>query len=227
MWQWFIINSEILGCNWRQRESDPDIYEQVIVRKGTDPGMQGFFYTFPVSTEYSTKDLYRKHPTLPDHWLYHGRADDVIVFSNGEKLNPVTIESIVMGHPEVTGALVVGANRFQPALIIEPRKYPESENEEREFINSVWPTVVKANEETVAHGQVGRKFIALAKPEKPFLRAGKGTIQRAGTVKLCADYIDEIYKKAGQSAISEAVKLDLSTEDSMVNPSRTSSGLRG
>lgn len=216
MWQWFIINSDVLGCDWRQTKSDPEIYEQVIVRNDTDPGMQGFFYTFPVSKEYSTKDLYRKHPSLPDHWIYHGRADDVIVFSNGEKLNPVTIERIVMGHPEIVGAVVVGSNRFQPALIIEPSKYPETDKEEKELIDRVWPTVVIANEETVAHGQIGRKFIALAKPDKPFQRAGKGTVQKAKTLEMYAADIDEIYEKAGQTTTAEAVKLDLSTEDSLV-----------
>src|SRR5699024_5581750 len=139
MWQWFIINSEIFGCDWRQTSEDPDVYELVIVRKDKDPGLQGFFYTFPDLDEISTKDLYRKHPTLPDHWLYHSRADDVIVFSNGEKLNPVTIEGIAMGHPNVQGALVVGTNRFQPALIIEPRKHPQTKKEEEELIDSVWP----------------------------------------------------------------------------------------
>lgn len=216
MWQWFLINSEIFGCEWRQSEDDDDVYELVIVRKGEDPGLQGFFYTFPDATEFSTKDLYRKHPTLPDHWLYHGRADDVLVFSNGEKLNPVTIETIVMGHPEVLGALVVGANRFQPALIIEPRTYPESKKEQKEFLDSVWPRVVKANQETVAHGQIGRNFIALSKPEKPFHRAGKGTIQRPGTVRLYADEIDQIYDKAGQATVTDGVKLDLRSQDALV-----------
>lgn len=216
MWQWFVINSDIFGCDWRQTPEDPNVYEQVIVRKNKDPGLQGFFYTFPDLDEISTKDLYRKHPTLPDHWLYHARADDVIVFSNGEKLNPVTIEGIVMGHPNVQGALVVGANRFQPALIIEPRKHPQTKKEEEELIDSVWPKVVKANEETVAHGQIGRRFIGISKPDKPFMRAGKGTIQRPGTLKQYQAEIDEIYEKAGQASSTEAVKLDLSSEDSLV-----------
>ncbi|MBE3041196.1 SDR family oxidoreductase [Candidatus Bathyarchaeota archaeon] len=216
IWQWFLINSDIFGCDWRRSEVDDDAYELVVVRKGEDPGLQGFFYTFLEATEFSTKDLYQKHPTLPDHWLYYGRADDILVFSNGEKLNPVIIETVVMGHPDVLGALVVGANRFQPALIIEPRKHPETQKEEKEFLDSVWPRVVKANQETVAHGQIRRNFIALSKPEKPFHRAGKGTVQRPGTVTLYADYIDEIYETAGQAAVSDAVKLDLSSPDALV-----------
>lgn len=88
------------------------MYEQVIVRKGKKPGLQGFFYTFPNDDEYQTKDLYKPHPSLPNHWMYYGRAENIIVFSNGEKLNPITIEEIVEGHPQVKGALVVGSNKW-------------------------------------------------------------------------------------------------------------------
>lgn len=215
LWQWYIINSDIFGCDWRQSKDDPSIYEQFILRKSKDPGMQGFFHTFPELNEYGTKDLYRKHPTLPDHWLYVGRADDIIVFSNGEKLNPVTMEGIIMGHPNVLGAIVVGSNKFQPALIIEPKK-PVPKDEEQAFIDEVWPYVVKANKETVAHGQIGRNFIALSDPERPFKRSGKGTIQRAPTVSQYTDHIDEIYSKAGQIAASDVVKMELTTEESLI-----------
>ena len=43
-----------------------DMLEQVIVRKGKHPGLQGIFYTFPDATEYNTKDLWRPHPTLAE-----------------------------------------------------------------------------------------------------------------------------------------------------------------
>ncbi|KAK3936324.1 hypothetical protein QBC46DRAFT_452805 [Diplogelasinospora grovesii] len=216
LWQWFIINSDLFGCEWRKVEGEEDVYEQVIVRKEKHPGYQGFFYTFPDATEYSTKDLYRPHPTLPDHWIYHGRADNVIVFSNGEKLNPVTIEEIITDHPKVRGALVVGTGKFQPALIIEPVEHPKSDKERKELIDSVWPLVVRANKETAAHGQIGRQFIALSNPDKPFLRAGKGTIQRAATVKLYKDEIDRIYEDVGAVASSsEVAKLDLSSKEAL------------
>jgi len=215
MWHWFIVNSEIFGCEWRPTSSNPNVFEQVIVRKSKDPGLQGFFYTFPELQEYSTKDLYKKHPTLPDTWLYQGRADDIIVFSNGEKLSPVSIEGIVMGHPDAKGAIVVGTNKFQPALIIEPRKFPRTGAEAKELIDSVWPSVVKANLETVAHGQIGRQFVALSNPKKPFMRTEKGSIRRPDTLKLYKDEIDVIYDKAGQNVPAEGVKIDLSCEDAL------------
>ncbi|KAI4603487.1 putative NRPS-like protein biosynthetic cluster [Pestalotiopsis sp. 9143b] len=216
LWQYFIINSDLMGYDWRAT-SEEDVFEQVVVRKDKHPGLQGFFYTFPDDDEYFTKDLYKPHPTLPNHWIYYGRADNIIVFSNGEKLNPVTIEEIISDHPQVQGAVVVGTNKFQPALIVEPTAYPKNADEEKKFIDSIWPLVVNANKETVAHGQIGRQFIMLTQPEKPFPRAGKGTIQRAGAVKLYKDEIDEFYERVGQVSAAEAPRLDVGSEEALVS----------
>ncbi|KAL2161080.1 hypothetical protein VTH06DRAFT_8793 [Thermothelomyces fergusii] len=214
LWRYFVFNSELFGCEWR-RATDEDAYEQVIVRKDRDPGIQGIFYTFPEAREYSTKDLFRPHPSLPDHWMYCGRADNTIVFSNGEKLNPASIESILTGHPRVKGALVVGSGRFQPALILEPLEHPQTERAAEEFLESVWPTVVKANKETAAHGQIGRQFVAVSAPDKPFPRAGKGTIQRAAAVRMYRDEIDRLYERADGVASSAAPALDLESAESL------------
>ncbi|KAF0318408.1 Non-canonical non-ribosomal peptide synthetase [Colletotrichum sp. SAR11_59] len=218
LWQWFIVDSERLGVEWRQASGeDEDIYEQVIVRKEKEDPLQGIFYTFPDAKEYSTKDLYRKHPTLPNHWMYYGRADNIIVFSNGEKLNPVTIEEIVTGHPRVKGAVVAGAMRFQPLLIIEPMEDLKTEEEREKFIDDVWPLVVKANKETVAHGQIGRQFIAVTTPDKPFPRAGKGTIQRPMALKLYKEELDEWYQKAEDGSDSVSVHIDVSSQQTLID----------
>ncbi|GAW24728.1 hypothetical protein ANO14919_143200 [Xylariales sp. No.14919] len=216
LWQYFIINSEDFGADWRKVEGEDNVYQLVCIRKDKDPGLGGFFYTFPDDYEYDTKDLYKKHPTLPDHWIYYGRSDNIIVFSTGEKLNPITIEEIVAGHPELSGAIVAGEGRFQPSLLLEPITQPKNEAEAKELIDRVWPLVVTANKETVAHGQIGREFIQLSSPEKPFLRAGKGTVQRASTLKLYKDEIDALYEKVGHVSDVEAPKLDLSSEQALV-----------
>ncbi|KAI1637851.1 hypothetical protein F4809DRAFT_299478 [Biscogniauxia mediterranea] len=218
LWQYFIFNTELFGAEWRKAEDEDegDVYRLVVVRKDKHPGNQGFFYTFPDINEYDTKDFYRPHPTLPDHWIYHGRSDNVIVFSNGEKLNPVTIEHIVEGHPKVKGAIVVGSNRFQPALIVEPTSYPKNEQEAKEFLDSVFEFVKRANKETVAHGQIGRQFVALSNPEKPFLRAGKGTVLKPDTVKLYRDDIDKLYEQAGE-VNTDIPQIDVSSEEALID----------
>lgn len=219
LWQYFIYVPEIMGCEFR-KQGDEEVYELVFVRQKENqhphPGLQGIFYTFPDLNEWSTRDLYRPHPTKPNHWIYHGRSDNIIVFSNGEKLNPVTIEEIVGDHPGLKGALVVGAERFQAGLIIEPRVHPKTKEEEKALLDNVWPLVEKANVETVAHGRISRDMVTLSNPEKPFSRAGKGTVQRAITVKLYKDEIDKLYETAGATQnAEEVVELDLKSEESL------------
>lgn len=85
----YMTFSPVLGHEFRPVSKE--LYEHVMVRS-TDPGpllYQGVFGTFPHLKEWNMKDLYSKHPTKEDLWLYRGRNDDVIVFSTGEKLQPM------------------------------------------------------------------------------------------------------------------------------------------
>ncbi|KAI0474340.1 hypothetical protein F4859DRAFT_522017 [Xylaria cf. heliscus] len=211
-WQYFKINSDLFGADWRHVHDDS--YELVIVRKDKSPGFQGFFYTFPELQEYSTKDLYKPHPTLPNHWKFHGRADNIIVFSNGEKLNPITIEQTIEGHPEIKGAVVIGSNKFQAGLLLEPTKDLTNE-EKRELIDRVWCLVEQVNRDTVAHGRVAKDLITITKQEKPFPRAGKGTIQRSHIIKLYAEEIDHLYKQAEKGSQLQVGPIDMSSEESL------------
>lgn len=76
-----IINSDEFGADWRKVDGEDDVYQLVVVRKDKHPGLQGCFYTFPDVNEYDTKDLYKPHPTLPDHWIYYGRSDSELPIS--------------------------------------------------------------------------------------------------------------------------------------------------
>lgn len=196
LWRYFIFNDEAMGIDWHRHGSNE--YELVVRRKASDPGNQGCFYNFPELSEWRTNDIFQPHPTLKDHWLYKGRADDILVFSNGEKLNPLTIEGIVSDHPLVKSALVVGQGMFQAALIIGPiaEAQPRDEAETKALLEKIWPAIEKANAETVAHGRIAANFVAFADPALPFPRADKGTIQRGKAVSMYADFISALYEKA-------------------------------
>ncbi|KAI1422130.1 hypothetical protein F5Y12DRAFT_717757 [Xylaria sp. FL1777] len=153
-------------------------------------------------------------PLTFNFWIYHGRVDNVIVFSGGKKLNPITIEETIQGHPSVKGALAIGSNKFQAGLLLEPVKHTEDEDK-RKFIDSVWPLVEKANRETLAHGQISRELITIANPSKPFLRSGKNTIQRASTIQLYAEEIDILYAGAETKPYLLMVPFDVSSEESL------------
>ncbi|TLS25159.1 hypothetical protein PpBr36_07938 [Pyricularia pennisetigena] len=110
-YQWLPIHSEVLGAEWRPVAGQDDVFELVIVRKDCPSSIQGVFYTFPDLHEWSSRDLFRRHPTLPDHWKYQGRSDDLMVFSNGETLDPVADESALNRNARVETAIAAATMR--------------------------------------------------------------------------------------------------------------------
>ncbi|OAA76096.1 Male sterility, NAD-binding protein [Akanthomyces lecanii RCEF 1005] len=203
-----------MGAEWDPVDWEEDVYELVVKRKAQDPGVQAIFFTFPDAWTWRSRDLYKRHPRLPNHWEYFGRADDVIVFSNGEKLNPVTIEGLISGCEQVKGAIVAGQDKFQPLLILEVKEHPTTDVERDALLDSIWPLIEKANEITVAHGRIARWMMMIASPDTPFVRSPKGTVQRGATYKLLAEEIDSFYEDAGRALLDEQqIDLDVTNQD--------------
>lgn len=187
--------SPALGCEYRSVSDD--LYEQVIVRRPELDLYQGIFCTFRDIEEWPMKDLYAKHPTIDNQWLYKGRMDDIIVFSNGEKLNPIDMENIIVANHAVNSALIAGTGQPQSSLLVEV-----AENflglEERELLDIIWPSVEAANEMSPSYGRIYRHMIAFTSIDKPMLRAGKGTVQRSLTLELYKPELDALYKSANE-----------------------------
>ncbi|KAL4905238.1 hypothetical protein BDW74DRAFT_185288 [Aspergillus multicolor] len=180
-----------------------DLHELVIVKSTSHPETQPVFSLFPDSIEYATRDLFSAHPTIPHLWRHRGRRDDIVVFLNGEKTNPVTFEAQISQHPGVNAALVAGDQRVEACLLIEPAgggTGTECETAKERLVQAVWRTVEEANAECPAHARVSRSMILVADPARPFLRAGKGNVQRAGTLRLYREEIDALYLEEGLEA---------------------------
>ena len=174
--------------------SEDDAYELVVFSDDSTERTSGLNHNFPDKKEWRTKDLFKPHPKKPNLWRFHGRLDDIVVLSNGEKFNPVPIEALVQGHPVIMGALVVGQGRFQAALLVEP----QSEILDRTTLAEViWPVVERANRLVPSHGQITQSKIAVASIDKPFQRAGKGTVIRRLTERDYAAEIAALYESDG------------------------------
>ncbi|GLB20862.1 putative NRPS-like protein biosynthetic cluster [Aspergillus tubingensis] len=196
-----------LGVEFRHVSGDE--YEAVMVRTPEREGHQFPFAIFPDRQEYHTNNLMLRHPdpAKSDLWRPSARLDDVIVFLDGEKTNPVSMKGhILASNPEVTGALVVGAQRFQAALIVELGRSEAglSTSDRAAAIESLWPSIQQANEECPAHARIAKSHILFTTPEKPMLRAGKGTVQRAGTLAMYAAELDALYADAEKLAQHDA-----------------------
>ncbi|KAF3033927.1 hypothetical protein E8E11_002458 [Didymella keratinophila] len=184
------------GLKSEMRHLHDDSNELVLVRNQDTESFQPVFALIPTQREFQTRDLFRPHPSKEGLWRYSSRIDDVIVFLNGEKTNPVSFEHQITGHPEVKAALVLGAQRFEAGLLVEPTSDAVlSEEEKAALINRIWLVIEKANKPTPAHARVAKNMIVLVDPSKPMARAGKGTVQRAATLALYTAEVDQLYEQ--------------------------------
>ena len=178
-----------IGYEMRSNDNNDGTYELVIVRNEQKIQSQHAFTLFPDLQEYPSRDLFRPHPTKPDLWKWVARRDDIVVFLNGEKTNPVSMEQHIMeASPKVKGALVAGAQRFQAALMIEPASNEDlSATQRAALLEELWPIIEEANGECPAHARISKSHILFTQPTKPMALTAKGTIQRFATYTLYSE----------------------------------------
>ena len=208
---YFHYNPDLKGVEFR--EVSDGLYEQFMVRHSSTDPYHATWYTFPDQSEYSTKDLFSKHPTKPNLWYYEGRSDDVIVFSNGEKFNPSAMEATLRTHPDVSRVIVVGQARFEPAALIELHASP-SEEGKKHLLESFTPYLIKVNETAPAYAKLQRDHLAFTTPEKPMILADKGTVKRTPTAKAYDEEIEQLYAHANDSSLP-TIKLDAENLDNL------------
>ncbi|KAH7020725.1 uncharacterized protein B0I36DRAFT_251534, partial [Microdochium trichocladiopsis] len=188
------------------------------VRKPELTQWQTVFTTFPNLQEYCFKDLFSPHPTKKDLWHYEGRADNIIVLSSGEKFNPTSMELVIGVNPLVSSVLICGQARLQIAAIMELADHVDAEKGRDELLHELAPAIRKANEDAPKHAQLSNDYIIFASRDKPFLRAGKGTVQKQLTLDVYQKEIDDMYTKGG---IASQVQLfDASSRESLVSDIR-------
>lgn len=114
------------------------------------------------------------------------------------------MEDLIGLHPDVKSALVVGQARFQTALLVEAREPSSYQAWKVGFADRLWPVVQEANAQCDTHTRISRDLILLTLPDKPFQRAGKGTVQRRMTVESYSEEIQKVYNDFERLAKPEA-----------------------
>ncbi|KAI4284166.1 MAG: hypothetical protein L6R38_001622 [Xanthoria sp. 2 TBL-2021] len=212
-----------LGLN--MRPTADDTFELYAIRDDSLRETQPTFTIFPDAQEYASRDLFVRHPcpSKKDLWKWKARADDIIVFLNGEKTNPISMEQhIISSNVEVAAVLVIGAQRFQAGLLVElvANKQGLTSTERAQQIEKLWPTVAEANRDAPSHARITKSQILFTSPQKSMMRAGKGTVQRAGTLQAYQYEIEALYRDADQmSAESDAqavIRLETADEISLL-----------
>ncbi|KAI9645908.1 hypothetical protein NHQ30_005345 [Ciborinia camelliae] len=173
-------------------EDENGAYEMVLFTDESTEAISALNHNLPGVTEWRTKDLFKPHPTKQNLWNYYGRRDDIIVLSNSEKFNPVPMELMIQGHPLLAGALVIGNGKIRASLLLEPKPHVQGD-EKGSLIKTLWPRIEEANTLVPGHGRILISNIIVA--DKPFSRAGKGTIVRKLTEQTFKEEIDSLYSQ--------------------------------
>ena len=107
----------------------------------------------------------------------HGRNDDLIVLSTGEKVLPCAHERLLESHSMVKRAVVFGNGHFELGVIVEPLSGMIGSNDA--FVDSVWQQLQKSNDSMDIHARISTKNATLVKPDsKQIPLIDKGSVQR-------------------------------------------------
>ncbi|KAK8054430.1 NRPS-like enzyme [Apiospora saccharicola] len=163
-------------------------------------------HNFPSVKTWRTGDLFVQHPTEAGLWRFHSRVDDLIVLSSSHKIRPLAMETMIQGHPLLSGALVVGQGRPEPLLVVEPspQTYLDTAiaTDSQAFIDVIWPAVDEANMIAPTYAHIDRSMIIVARHDTPFIRAPKGTVVRKLTVQAYAADIEAAYADGEDHLVS-------------------------
>ncbi|KAI9794886.1 MAG: putative NRPS-like protein biosynthetic cluster [Peltula sp. TS41687] len=188
--------------------AEDNLYEMVLHQHPDFAKRRSLWHNFPGTETWRTGDLFAPHPSKPGLWRFHSRVDDIVVLSSSHKLRAGEMETNIRGDPLLSGALIVGQGKPEPLLIVEP-KPSALDMSSKELVDQIWPTVIKANAMVPTYGKIIRSRLLVASPEKPFVRAPKGTVVRRLTAELYAAEIEAAYSEhANENATDGMVSLE-------------------
>lgn len=128
---------------------------------------------------YATADLFEPHPTIPNAWRYHSRADAQIALANGKKFDPSPIEgSILASSSLLQDVLIFGSGRDYAGALLFPKSAEIAENK---VIDTVWPHIEEMNFESQSHTRISKSMLVVISAEEgkpPLEKSSKGTILR-------------------------------------------------
>ncbi|KAJ7052222.1 putative aminoadipate reductase [Mycena amicta] len=170
---------------------------------------------------YTTKDFFEQHPTKPHLYRILGRMDDVLMMANGEKTVPGPMEDILNASPHISGAVMFGRERNQIGLLVQPAPSvgnidPTDEQQLADFRNLIWSVVEQANAIAPTFAKVYKEMILVTHPDRPLVRALKGTVVRKVTIGLYDSEITALYdtiEASGNAANDVAPPVSWAAQD--------------
>ncbi|KAF5253232.1 hypothetical protein FANTH_1828 [Fusarium anthophilum] len=128
----------------------------------------------------------------PDRYISMGRNDDWIQMENSLRCDTRSIENNaleVCGEDLISAAVVVGAARTSPALIVEAKQLEDS----GELQNKILHRITPFHERRYKHERILDSRLIVIVPNGAIPRTAKGSIQRKVVEKEFKEDLDRIY----------------------------------
>lgn len=191
--------------------SDLGLQLQTVKQDGNQRTCKLVGQPFAWKSKFELQDHLHANPLKPDSEIkILGRNDDLIVLATGEKVRPFPLENALELHPLVRRAVVFGNGQFEIGVLIEPISDNHTALPD-DFISTIWPKVLEADEYMDSHAHISSKAAILLKPTGMAIPlTDKGSVRRKEVDAVFKSQIESVYQKLAQDeATKSAVSFDL------------------
>jgi len=172
-------------------------------------------YPFGRDCQFELQDRLEMNPLNESEVRILGRNDDVLVLATGEKVLPHNLEQCMEQHPSIRRAIAFGNGQPELGVLIEPIDQCVSSEG---FIETIWPSIIAANDFMDSHACISTKSAILIKPAgKGIPLSDKGSPQRNEVYRVFESEITSVYAKLeGSQTSAEVAPFDFEhVEDSL------------
>lgn len=192
-WRYFVVRDD-LNLRFEDVPEIPGCVKLV----GRPPGWE---------VDYAVQDFLRRNPQAPTtQFQFLGRADDLIVLANGEKVRCTSLEATVANDAQVKDCIAFGEGRNHLGMIVEVASGFDQESSDKieaaKLVEAIWPLVKKANEEVDGHGEVSKNMIIITSASsRPLNRTSKGSLARKDIYDSFESDINHAYENNASVAV--------------------------
>ncbi|MCJ1464215.1 hypothetical protein MMC07_002828 [Pseudocyphellaria aurata] len=143
---------------------------------------------------FATADLFEPHPTIPDAWRYHSRADSQLTLITGKKFDPAPLEDAIASSPLVDDVLIFGNGKQYPGALLF-RSMVSANVPSELLLRELWPLIEKLNNDGQTHTKLSRSMLVIMPSEaKSLEKSSKGTLLRGQAERRYQIEIDRAYQ---------------------------------
>ncbi|PPJ49897.1 hypothetical protein CBER1_04982 [Cercospora berteroae] len=154
---------------------------------------------------FATRDLFKRHPTIPNAWRYDSRADSQLTLITGKKFDPAPLEdALAVKSSSVQDVLIFGNGRPCPGALVF-RSSAAADVSDEDLLKDFTPAVEEVNRDSQGHARIPKSMLVpMPYAEKPLEKSSKGTVLRKIAEERYASEIEQAYEKEPSGKVDVA-----------------------